>query len=139
MPLHEKNIHLVTFDFLSNCHSLFKIQNGKNKVDEFWSENKNNWGIRIRSATKRFKFEGWYIKISDIYNKKEPRKFMQTDRRESRQQENEANRAEEPLLGYARQARDRNLSLTRKIINIKAKELQKNWVMNHDSEINSQM
>jgi hypothetical protein len=41
---------------------------------------------------------------------------------------------EEALLGFVRQARDRNLLLTHEIINNKAKATsQKNWVMNHDS------
>jgi hypothetical protein len=70
--------------------------------------------IRTKSATKRLKFEAWYIKISDFRNKKEQRKFTLTDRRESRQQENEAKPSRGTALGF------RNLSLTRKIINIKA-------------------
>jgi hypothetical protein len=60
--------------------------------------------------------------------KKKQTKFTQTDRRESRQQENEAKPSiqfchyREALLSFVQQARDRNLPLTRKIINIKAKE-----------------
>jgi hypothetical protein len=67
----KKTFVIVTFDFLSNCHSLLKNQNGKKKFVEFWSENKNNWGIRKKTATKRFKFEAWCIKISDFRKKKQ--------------------------------------------------------------------
>jgi hypothetical protein len=69
------------------------------------------------------------VSKSVITVRKKLRKFTQTDRRESRQQENEAKPSIQichyggsALLGFVRQARDRNLHLTREIINTKAKK-----------------
>jgi hypothetical protein len=67
--------------------------------------------------------ESRQVFTSDFRNKKKQRKFTQTDKRENRQQENTSKFAtmEEALLGFVRQARNRNLALTREIIHITRK------------------